>query len=125
MKMAVKGLISDTFMPDFEILLGHPLPNGLVVSGVLGWLHAANDSMNRNTYVKIMSDSFTDDEIDEAKKILVEIVLKNNGKENVKNNKDLVQWIKGRKNQIRRKSSLMTLSTYSPDWMVMVSTLNS
>jgi hypothetical protein len=47
--MAVKGLIDSNFMPDFEELLGHPLPNGLVVNGVLGWLHAANDKMERDT----------------------------------------------------------------------------
>ena len=83
--MSVKGLISDAFIPDFELLLGQPLPNGLVVNGVLGWLSAANDSMNRNTYVKVMTESFMDEEVEDAKKILVEIVVKNGNNEKVKN----------------------------------------
>ena len=74
--MTVKGLVSEDFVGDFESLLGHLLPNGLVVNGVLGWLHAANDKLERETFVKIMMDSFTDDEMDEAKTILVEIVHK-------------------------------------------------
>ena len=101
--MAVKGLFSETFLPDFEALLGYPLPNGLVVSGVLGWLHAANDSMDRNAYVKIMTESFTDEEIDDAKKILVEVVMRQKEKDVVKNDKDLSQWVKGRNQPEKKK----------------------
>ena len=104
--MAVKGLFSDTFIPDFEALLGHPLPNGVVVSGVLGWLHAANDTMERHTYAKIMDDSFTDDEVDGAKKIMIEIVLKNKEKEKVTSDRDLVQWVKGRNQPEKKKKQL-------------------
>ena len=101
--MAVKGLFSETFLPDFEALLGYPLPNGLVVSGVLGWLHAANDSMDRNAYVKIMGESFTDEEIDDAKKILVEIVMRQKEKDVIKSDKDLLQWVKGRNQPEKKK----------------------
>ena len=93
--MAVKGLISDTYLPDFENFLGYALPNGLVVNGVLGWLHAANDKLERITYLKIMSESFLDEEIDDAKKNLVEIVVRNAEHGNVKQDKDLAVWIKG------------------------------
>ena len=104
--MAVKGLISDHFIKDFEHFIGHPLPNGLVVNGVLGWLHAASDSMDMNTYVKIMKQSFTDIEIDDAKKLLVEIVLRNRSQENVKNDKDLEKWIKGRNQPDKKEKQI-------------------
>ena len=104
--MAVKGLIDGNFLPDFEQLLGHPLPNGLVVNGVPGWLHAANDKMERETYVKIMSQSFTIIEIDEAKNILVEIVHHKIVIEKVKNDKDLEIWTKGR-NEPNKKDKII------------------
>ena len=98
--------VQDAVLPDFVNILGHPLPNGLVVSGVLGWLHAAHDTMEKTTYGKIMENSFTDEEIDEAKKILVDIVKKTSDKENVRNDKDLNSWIKGRNQPDKKKKQL-------------------
>ena len=103
--MAVKGLFNDEFMKDFENLLGYPLPNGLVVNGVLGWLHAASDKLERETFIKIMSDSFTDDDVDVSKKILVEIVLRQQD-ERVKKDKELAIWVKGRNNPCKKERQI-------------------
>ena len=104
--MTVKGLIHEDFLKDFESLLGYALPNGVVINGVLGWLHAANDKLERETYVKIMMDSFTEDEIEEAKTILVEVVHKKNNVAQIRDDKDLAAWIKGRKNPEKKKRQI-------------------
>ena len=104
--MAVKGLISDDFLKDFETLLGYSLPNGLVINSVLGWLHAASDKLERDTFIKIMTESFTEDEIDEAKVILVEIIHRKKAEERVKNDQELNNWIKGRNNPGKKKRQI-------------------
>ena len=48
----------------------------------------------------------TADEIDSAKKILVELVMENNYKEKVKDDKELVQWIKGRNNPEKKTKQI-------------------
>ena len=48
----------------------------------------------------------TADEIDSAKMISVELVMENNYKEKVKDDKELVQWIKGRNNPDKKKKQI-------------------
>ena len=57
--------------------------NGVIIDGVLVWLNAAKES-------------FPDDDIDKAKKHLVEIVAVNKDHEKVKADKDLTKWLKGK-----------------------------
>ena len=102
--MAVKGLISDNFIQDFEFLLGKALPNGLVADGVIGWLYAADDKLDRNTYVQVMKDSFSELEIEQAKTILVEVVLKRHSDDRIRADKELANWIKGRNNPEKKNN---------------------
>ena len=48
----------------------------------------------------------TADEIDSAKIISVELVMENNYKEKVKDDKELVQWIKGRNNPEKKTKQI-------------------
>ena len=104
--MAVKGLVSEEFVKDFESLVGHALPNGVVVNGVLGWLFAADDKLERGTYVKIMMDSFMEEEVEQAKVILVELVQKKMNVEKIRNDKELAAWVKGRANPEKKRKQI-------------------
>ena len=53
--MSIKGIFSDEYVKDFENLLGHELPNGVVMDGVLGWLYAA-DKLDKDTKIKVMME---------------------------------------------------------------------
>ena len=68
---------------------------------MLGWLYAADDKLERGTYVKIMMD-----EVEQAKVILVELVHKKNNIEKIRNDKDLVTWVKGRMNPEKKKKQV-------------------
>ena len=104
--MAVKGLISDAFIKDFENLLGYSLANGLVINGVLGWLHAAHDKLEQESLIKTMKESFMQDDIDEAKKLLVEIVTRNADNKKIKDDKELTKWTSGRKDPGKREKQI-------------------
>ena len=57
-----------------ESMTGLAMPNGFVINAVLGWLDASDDTMNKVDMVRIMSRSFTELEIDVAKKVYMDLV---------------------------------------------------
>ena len=69
------------------------IPNGVVISHVLGWLDAADGSLHKEDLVRLMNRSYSDIKISDAKEMLKNIVKENS--DALKNDKDIEKWMKG------------------------------
>ena len=80
-------------MKDFESLLGNDLPNGVVIDGVLCWLSAAYDKLDRDTKSRIMIESFNEEDIEQTKVLMVELVHRKQEYKKIVIRKGTSSWI--------------------------------
>ena len=80
------------------------IPKGVVISHVLGWLDAADDSLHKVDLVRLMKRTFSDIEISDAKEM-----LKNVAKDNIdalKDDKDIEKWMRGHRQPDKREKDI-------------------
>ena len=80
------------------------IPNGVVISHVLGWLDAADDSLHKVDLVRLMKRSFTDIDISDAKEMLKNIVKENI--DSMKNDKDVEKLMKGHRHPEKKEKDI-------------------
>ena len=84
-------MASEEVRKNLQELIGKSVPNGVIINGVLGWVHAASGSLSRNQIKRVLASNYNKPDLDEAKKLLVETV-----KEALKNEKDMSKALGGR-----------------------------